>query len=336
MKDRRILLEHGSGGMLMNSLIHDTFMSVFRNDHLDALGDSAVLQIGKKKLCFTTDSYVVDPIFFPGGDIGSLAVHGTVNDIAMCGGRPMYISAGFILEEGFPVSDLEKIVASMGEAAKASGVQIVTGDTKVVTKGSADKIFINTSGIGLVDYRTDICPASIREGDSIIVNGTIGDHGAAILSTRQDLGFRSSIVSDSAPLSSLVEDILKASRGIHFMRDATRGGLGAVLVEAALSSSLSLEIEEQHIPVRDNVRGLCEILGLDPMFIANEGKMILVCRGHDADKVLGVMKGHPLGADAAIIGRVVRSGRGRVVLRTFVGGSRELDLPEGELIPRIC
>ncbi|HVN72029.1 MAG TPA: hydrogenase expression/formation protein HypE, partial [Desulfomonilia bacterium] len=222
MKDDRILLEHGSGGMLMNSLIRDAFMPVFKNEYLDRMGDSAVVTIGKKKICFTTDSYVVDPIFFPGGDIGSLAVHGTVNDISMCGGKPLFLSAGFILEEGFSSMDLKKIVASMGRAAQAAGVQIVTGDTKVVTKGSADKIFINTAGIGVVEYKTEISAASIKPGDAVIVSGTIGDHGAAILSTRQDLGFRSNILSDSAALNGLVESILKVSKGIHFMRDATR------------------------------------------------------------------------------------------------------------------
>jgi len=336
MKDKRILLEHGSGGMLMNDLIRDAFLPYFHNEYLDQMTDSAVLELGKKKVCFTTDSYVVDPIFFPGGDIGSLAVHGTVNDIAMMGGRPLFMSAGFILEEGFPFSDLRRIVESMAGAAEESGVQIVTGDTKVVARGSADKIFINTSGLGIIEYTTPIGPSAIQEGDAIIVNGTMGDHGAAILTTRQDLGFRSSIISDSASLTGLVGEILKDIKGVHFMRDATRGGLGAVLVEAALSSKLSFEIEERHVPVRDDVRGLCEILGLDPLFIANEGKMVLVCNLKDADKAVSIMKGHPMGENAAIIGRVRKSSRGRVVLRTFIGGSREIDLPEGELIPRIC
>ena len=336
MKDERILLEHGSGGLLMNALIHDAFMPVFKNDYLDQMLDSAVIAIGKKKVCFTTDSYVVDPIFFPGGDIGSLAIHGTVNDIAMCGGKPLFISVGLILEEGFPKHDLERIITSMGKAAKTAGVQVVTGDTKVVPKGSADKIFINTSGLGIVEYKAAISPKSIRKDDCIIVSGTIGDHGAAILSTRQDLGFKSNILSDSAALNGLVEDVLAVSKNIRFMRDATRGGLGAVLVEAAMASSLAFEIEEQQIPVRDDVRGLCEILGLDPIFIANEGKMVVICAGSDADKVLSVMKDHPLGGSAAVIGRVTQTGRSRVILRTVVGGSRELDLPEGELIPRIC
>lgn len=337
MKDERILLEHGSGGMLMNDLIRHAFMPVLGNEYLDQMGDSAVVTIGAKRLCFTTDSYVVDPIFFPGGDIGSLAVHGTVNDIAMCGGRPQYISVGLILEEGFLRSDLARIIDSLGRASGEAGVRVVTGDTKVVPRGSADKIFINTSGIGVVEYKTPLSPLSIRPGDVIIVSGTMGDHGAAILSTRSDLGFRSNILSDSAPLNGLVEGILKTSRSVRFMRDATRGGLGAVLVEAAQACSLSFEIEEERIPVRDDVRGLCEILGLDPIFIANEGKMVAVCSGRDASKVLHFMQSHPLGGNAAVIGKVSEATtRGRVILRTVVGGSRELDLPEGELIPRIC
>ncbi|HWR67598.1 MAG TPA: hydrogenase expression/formation protein HypE [Desulfomonilia bacterium] len=336
MKHDTILLEHGSGGMLMNDLIHSVFVPMFRNDYLEQMGDGAVVEIGGRRICFTTDSYVVDPIFFPGGDIGSLAVHGTVNDIAVCGGRPLYLSAGIILEEGFPRADLERIVASMAEAAGKAGVQVVTGDTKVVPRGSVDKIFINTSGIGLVGYKAPLSPKSIQEGDAVIVSGTIGDHGAAILSTRTDLGFRSNILSDSAALNGLVEVILQESRNVRFMRDATRGGLGAVLVEAALASGLTFEIEEQLVPVRDDVRGLCEILGLDPVFIANEGKMVVVCSGKDAGRVVSSMKAHPLGGNAAVIGRVAGGTRGRVVLKTVVGGSREIDLPEGELIPRIC
>lgn len=336
MREDTILLEHGSGGMLMNELIRKVFMPVFRNEFLDQMGDGAVVRIGSKRLCFTTDSYVVDPIFFPGGDIGSLAVHGTVNDIAMCGGRPLYMSAGLILEEGFPRAHLERIVASMGEAAAKAGVQVVTGDTKVVPRGSADRIFINTSGIGIVEYKPVISATSIREGDAIIVSGTIGDHGAAILSTRADLGFCSTILSDSAALNGLVEVVLGASGNVRFMRDATRGGLGAVLVEAATASGLTFEIDEQLVPVRDDVRGLCEILGLDPLFIACEGRMVVVCSARDARKVVSSMRGHDLGRDAAMIGRAAGGAHGRVILKTVVGGFREIDLPEGELIPRIC
>jgi hydrogenase expression/formation protein HypE len=336
MKNDRILLEHGSGGLLMNNLIHNIFMPVLRNDYLDNMGDSAVIRIGEKRICFTTDSYVVDPIFFPGGDIGTLAVNGTVNDISMCGGKPEFLSMGLILEEGFPLSDLRKIIASIGLAAEIAGVKVVTGDTKVVAKGSADKIFINTSGIGVVEYEKEISARSIEPGDVIIVSGTIGDHGSAILSTRQDLGFRSDILSDCAPLNGMVEGILKASPNIRFMRDATRGGLGAILVEVTQQSGLSMEIQEANIPVRSDVRGLCEILGLDPIFIANEGKMVVICPEKDAVTVLSSMKSHQYGRDAAIIGSMSEGLRARVVLSTIIGGSRELDLPEGELIPRIC
>lgn len=336
MKDDKILLEHGGGGLLMSSLIREIFVPALHNEYLDRMGDSAVIRIGEQRVCFTTDSYVVDPIFFPGGDIGSLAVNGTVNDISMCGGVPAFLSLGIILEEGFPVQDLRRIVASIGEAAKAAGVRVVTGDTKVVARGSCDKIFINTSGIGVVDYAPELSASSIEPGDALIVSGTIGDHGAAILSTRQDLGFRSDILSDCAPLNGLVQVILKASPHVRFMRDATRGGLGAILVEASEQSGLSLEIDEHSIPVRQEVAGLCEILGLDPLFIANEGKMVAVCAPEDAEEVLSCMRAHPLGSRAAIIGHVARGSRPRVVLNTLIGGTRELDLPEGELIPRIC
>lgn len=336
MKDDKILLEHGGGGLLMSNLIREIFVPALHNEYLDRMGDSAVIRIGGQRVCFTTDSYVVDPIFFPGGDIGSLAVNGTVNDISMCGGVPAFLSLGIILEEGFPVQDLRRIVASIGEAAKAAGVRIVTGDTKVVARGSCDKIFINTSGIGVVDYAPELSASSIEPGDALIVSGTIGDHGAAILSTRQDLGFRSDILSDCAPLNGLVQGILKASPHVRFMRDATRGGLGAILVEASEQSGLSLEIDEHSIPVRQEVGGLCEILGLDPLFIANEGKMVVVCAPEDAEEVLSCMRAHPLGSRAAIIGHVTRGARPRVVLNTLIGGTRELDLPEGELIPRIC
>jgi len=336
MKDDKILLEHGGGGLLMSNLIREIFVPALHNEYLDRMGDSAVIRIGEQRVCFTTDSYVVDPIFFPGGDIGSLAVNGTVNDISMCGGTPAFLSLGIILEEGFPVQDLRRIVASIGEAAETAGVRVVTGDTKVVARGSCDKIFINTSGIGVVEYASELSASSIELGDTVIVSGTIGDHGAAILSTRQDLGFRSDILSDCAPLNGLVQGILRASPHVRFMRDATRGGLGAILVEASEQSGLSLEIDEHSIPVRQEVGGMCEILGLDPLFIANEGKMVVVCAPEDAEEVLSCMRAHPLGSRAAIIGHVTRGSRPRVVLNTLIGGTRELDLPEGELIPRIC
>lgn len=322
--------------MMTGKLIAEKFLPQFLNPYLERLEDGAVLTIGGTKLCFTTDSYVVHPVFFPGGDIGSLAVHGTVNDLSMCGGKPLFLSAGFILEEGFKLSDLDRIIASMADAARKANVQIVTGDTKVVPKGAADGIFINTAGIGLIDYPSTISTSAIMPGDAIIVNGFIGDHGAAILNRRDNLGFKSEILSDSAPLNGLVEAILMASPNIHAMRDATRGGLGAILAEMAEQSQCDLSVEETRIPVRDDVRGFCEILGLDPLFLANEGKMVTFCSAADAERVLAAMKSHEFGKHAAIIGNVSKKGRGRFILTTAIGGTREIDKPAGELVPRIC
>ena len=339
MKTDKILLEHGSGGLLSNEIVSKLFLPAFRNPLLEQLTDSAVLELGGKRVCFTTDSYVVSPVFFPGGNIGSLAVHGTVNDLAVCGGRPLCMSAGFILEEGLPVSDLRKIVDSMRLAAAQAGVEIVTGDTKVVPRGAADGIFINTSGIGIVEYAQRISPESIEEGDAIILSGSIGDHGAAIMGLRE--GFENAgIVSDSAPLNGLVDRALAASGRIHCMRDATRGGLGAVLVEIASQAKAELEIRECDIPVKEAVRGLCEILGMEPLYLANEGKLALFCHKDDALKVLDAMRGHEFGRDAAVIGEVTGKKEGRpgsrALLRTVAGGTRVLDLPAGELVPRIC
>jgi hydrogenase expression/formation protein HypE len=287
-------------------------------------------------LCFTTDSYVVDPVFFPGGDIGSLAVHGTVNDLSVCGGKPLVMSAGFILEEGFPMEDLRRITLSMSEAARKAGVAVVTGDTKVVTRGAADGLFINTSGIGLIDYPTPLSVKSIEPGDAVIVSGTIGDHGAAVLSRRKELGIISEIRSDSAPLNGLIGAVLEASPNIHCMRDPTRGGLGAILAEIARQSGCLIEVREKDVPVREEVRGICEILGFDPLFLANEGKVALFCSPEDAERILKVMRANEYGRQAAVIGTVGQRGRGRLVLRTAIGGSREVDLPVGELVPRIC
>jgi hydrogenase expression/formation protein HypE len=331
-----ILLAHGSGGRLTHDLITSKFLPHLGNSLLDVLGDSAVFDLGNKRLCFTTDSYVISPIFFPGGNIGSLSVHGTVNDIAVSGGRPLFMSAGFILEEGFGMDDLEAIIKSMANAAREAGVKIVTGDTKVVSKGSADKIFINTSGVGVIEYEGEISMERIAPGDLVIINGTIGDHGAAVMSTREGIGFSPNLTSDCASLNGLIEGILRLTPNIHFMRDATRGGLGAVLVEAAQGSGARIEINERDIPVKEEVRGLCEILGLDPLTIANEGKVVVFCPGSDADRVLTFMKGHVHGRDSAVIGTVTGSGEKRVILNTVVGGSRQIDMPVGELIPRIC
>ncbi len=335
MTREKILLEHGAGGLLSNDLVRKLFLPAFSNPSLQQLTDSAVLELKGKKICFTTDSYVVSPVFFPGGDIGSLAVHGTVNDLAVCGGKPLCMSAGLILEEGFPMSDLEKIVGSMSSAALKTGVQFVAGDTKVVPKGAADGIFINTSGIGLVEYPFKIAPESIAPGDAIIVNGSIGDHGAAIMSCREGLQPNAGILSDSAPLNGLIEEVLESGIRVHCMRDATRGGLGAVLVELAAQSGTELEIRESDIPIKEGVRGFCEVLGIDPLYLANEGKLAMFCPEADARKVLEIIDKHEFGRGAAIIGRA--AGRsGRALLRTIAGGTRVLDLPSGELVPRIC
>jgi hydrogenase expression/formation protein HypE len=336
MQHDRILLEHGSGGQLSNDLIAGMFLPLLRNPLLEKLEDGAVFELSGVKLCFTTDSFVVHPRFFPGGDIGSLAVHGTVNDLAMCGGKPLVLSVGFILEEGFSMEELEQIVRSLGAAAEKAGVAIVTGDTKVVPRGAADGLFINTAGIGIVGYPTPLSIRSIKPGDALLVNGPIGDHGAAILSAREDFGFVSRIASDSAPLNGLVETILAANLEIHCMRDATRGGLGAILAEIAGQSGLRIDIRERDIPVREEVRGICEILGFDPLFLANEGRMALFCSEAATDEVLAVMRRHEHGREAEVIGTVAEDKRGRLVMETLIGGSREIDLPTGELVPRIC
>jgi hydrogenase expression/formation protein HypE len=336
MKYDKILLEHGGGGLLSNELITEYFLPHFKNPYLERMEDSAVLTIGSRKLCFTTDSYVVSPVFFPGGNIGSLAVHGTVNDLSVCGGKPVYLSCGFILEEGFPFDSLETIIQTMAEAAAAAHVKIVTGDTKVVARGAADGIFINTSGIGLVEYPGVLSVKSIRQGDVIIVNGTVGDHGAAIIQARENLSLTSDILSDSAPLNDLIAGILNTSPNVHCMRDATRGGLGAILAEIAKSAQVRIDVDEKSIPVKENVRAVCEILGFDPLFLANEGKMILFCPAADAEAVLAAMRNHPYGRNAALIGSVSPAVQGRVVLKTSIGGERIVDLPMGELVPRIC
>ena len=337
MRHEKILLEHGSGGLLSNELVSNTFLPLFRNVFLEKLEDGAVFDITETRLCFSTDSYVVQPVFFPGGNIGSLAVHGTVNDLSMCGGIPQYLSAGFIIEEGFPMKDLETIIASMAEAAEKAGVKIITGDTKVVSRGAADGIFINTSGIGTITYKSPIGISNIRPGDSVIINGTIGDHGTAILSVREGMGIGEGILSDSAPLNGIVEEILNACPDVHCMRDATRGGLGAILAEIAQQTGLAITIDETLIPVKEEVRGACEIIGLDVLYLANEGKFAIFCPEQSAEIVLDIMRTNQFGRDAALIGTVTESsGRGRLILKTAIGGSREIDLPTGEIVPRIC
>ncbi|NIM02983.1 hydrogenase expression/formation protein HypE [bacterium] len=331
---KRILLAHGSGGKLSHQLIK-SFVKKFRNLPLAKLDDSAVLKF-KGKLAFTTDSYVVDPIYFPGGDIGKLAVNGTVNDLAMVGARPLYLSASAIIEEGFSLNELEGIVDSMNRAARAAGVKIVAGDTKVVGKGGADKVFINTSGIGLVDSGVDISSKNARLGDKIILSGTIGDHGIAILNAREGFDFRTKVKSDCQPLNGMVSEILKVSKNVHVLRDPTRGGLATSLNEIAKQSGVGIEIEEEKIPVKEEVKAVCEMLGFDPLYIANEGKLVAFVPQKDCAKILNAIKKNKQGKDAQIIGAVVSRHKGRVVVKTSVGGERVLDMLTGEQLPRIC
>jgi hydrogenase expression/formation protein HypE len=335
-QSEEILLGHGSGGKLSAQLIERLFVPAFRNPLLDALDDQAILTVEASRLAFTTDSYVVTPIFFPGGDIGELAVNGTVNDLAVGGAQPLALSLAFILEEGLPLADLRRVVESARQAAERAGVRIVTGDTKVVGRGSGDKIFVNTSGIGIVPPGVDLSSRNVRPGDVVLLSGPIGDHGVAILSQREGLTFAGEIASDTAPLHELVAAALAASPRIHAMRDPTRGGVAATLVEIASRQRVGIEVDERVIPVRDVVRGACEILGLDPLLVANEGKLVAFVPARDASAVLAAMRAHPLGRDAVRIGHVTDEHPGTVLLRTPIGGDRILDLPFGEALPRIC
>ena len=337
-KTDKILMAHGSGGQLSHDLVEQIFLKHFHNPILANLDDAAVLPspTSDSRFALTTDSYVIHPLFFPGGDIGKLAVCGTVNDLAMRGARPLYLTTGFILEEGLPLEDLERIVVSMAATAKTAGVQIVAGDTKVVERGSADGLFINTAGVGLVPEGVNISGANARPGDIVIVSGTIGDHGIAIMSQREGLAFNTPLVSDCAPLSGLVATLLEASPAVHCLRDPTRGGLATVLNELARRSGVGIEIEETHIPVRDAVRGMCELLGLDPLYVANEGKLVAVVAQEDAEKALAALRAHEYGTEAVIIGRAVAEHPGRVVVRTPLGARRIVDMLVGEQLPRIC
>jgi len=337
MQFDRILLSHGSGGRLSQQLIHDVFLKELGNEILDELNDSAVFNVAEGKLAYTTDAYVVSPIFFPGGDIGRLSVCGTVNDLSMSGAKPFYLSASFIIEEGLSINDLKTILMSMKQAADEAGVKIVCGDTKVVGRGMADKVFITTSGIGLIPDGIDISPRRIRPGDSVILSGTIGDHGIAILSQREGLGFSSDFISDVAPLNHLVASMLdEVGNDIHAMRDPTRGGLATTLNEFAQVANLGMRIYEDKIPVQDNIRGACELLGFDPLYIANEGKLVTIVENVAGDRVLACMKRHPLGINAEIIGEVVEKPEGMVSLVTRIGGTRVIDMMVGDQLPRIC
>jgi hydrogenase expression/formation protein HypE len=337
---KHIVLGHGSGGKLTADLIDKIFLPAFRNPTLDRLDDQAVVTIDGARLAFTTDSFVVTPIFFPGGDIGRLAIHGTVNDLAMSGARPLYLSAAFILEEGLAVDDLRRVVESMRSAAAEAGVQLVTGDTKVVNRGKGDQIFITTTGIGVIEQDISISADRARPGDKILLSGYIGDHGMTIMSQREGLEFESSIESDCAPLNSLVTAMLAttscANDFIHTLRDPTRGGVATTLNEIAKHADVGMVLDERTIPVRESVKGACEVLGLDPLYVANEGKLLAMVAPEMADAVLEQMRRHRLGQDAAIIGEVVEAHRGMVLMKTEIGGTRVLDVMFGEQLPRIC
>lgn len=339
LRDEKITLSHGSGGKATHNLIEGVFAPAFSNPLLDVMDDSATFAVDStaQRLAFTTDTYVVSPLFFPGGDIGKLAVHGTINDLAMAGAQPLYLSAGFILEEGFPIAELRRIVASMAQAAADAGISIVTGDTKVVQRGKADGLFINTAGVGVIRANWPIGQTQLQPGDRVLLSGPIGDHGIAVMFAREALDIETDIQSDTAPLHSLAGAVLDAAgEAVHCMKDPTRGGVATALNEMAMGSEVSIALDEQSIPVRAEVRGACEILGLDPLTIANEGKMLAVVAAEKAESALAAMRAHPLGREATIIGTIQAEPPGMVFLRTEIGCLRVLDMLVGDPLPRIC
>ncbi|MBZ0316872.1 MAG: hydrogenase expression/formation protein HypE [Anaerolineae bacterium] len=332
----QIVMGHGGGGKLSNDLVEHLFVPAFHNPMLSSLADGAALAVGGQRLAFSTDSYVVRPLFFPGGSIADLAINGTVNDLAMLGATPLFLSVGMILEEGLPMNTLGSLVDLLATAARIANVQVVTGDTKVVDKGHGDQIYINTSGVGLIPAGIDIAPQNARPGDQILISGTIGDHGMAIMSVREGLEFESPIRSDSAPLNGLVAAMLQCSTNIHVLRDPTRGGVASSLNEIAKSAGVGIALDERQFPVRPEVAAACELLGMDPLYVANEGKLLAIVAPEDADAILETMRQHPLGQDAAIIGEVVSEHRGKVTSRTGIGGTRVVAMQIGEQLPRIC
>ena len=331
-----VLLAHGGGGRLMHQLIETMFVPVFSNPLLDARHDGAVIHLNGTKLAFTTDSYVVRPLFFPGGDIGTLAINGTVNDLAMCGARPLYLSAGFILEEGLPMETLWRVVQSMKRAAEEAGVQLVTGDTKVVDKGKGDEVFINTAGVGIIEHDLTITPTSVQAGDVVLLSGDIGRHGIAIMAVREGLEFESAIESDCAPLADIVMKLLDAGVRVRCMRDLTRGGLASALIEIAEAANVHINIDESVIPVREDVQGACEILGFDPLYLANEGRFVAFVAASDAERALGLMSAHASGRGACVVGRVTEDAPAMVTMRSRIGATRIVDMFSGEQLPRIC
>ena len=336
MREERVTMAHGAGGKATQTLVQAVFLEAFRNPLLEPLEDQAVFAWNGSRMAYTTDSFVVSPLFFPGGDVGDLAVNGTVNDLAVAGARPLYLTAGFILEEGFPTADLERIAASMARAAAAAGVQIVTGDTKVVQHGKADGCFINTSGIGAIERDIRLGAANVKPGDAILVSGPIGDHGITIMLARGELDLVSEIVSDTAPLHGLVGTLLDATTAVHCMRDATRGGVATILNEIAAAAGVSMVVDENAVPVRAEVRGACEILGIDPLYAACEGRMVVFAAGDAAQTALEALRSHPLGSGAAIVGSVRADPPGMVLLKTQFGGTRIVDMLVGDPLPRIC
>jgi hydrogenase expression/formation protein HypE len=336
LRDAHITLSHGSGGKASHTLIESVILSAFSNALLDGAADAAVLAAGTGRIAMTTDSYVVSPLFFPGADIGKLAVNGTVNDLAVAGARPIALSVGLILEEGLEMDLLRRVIDSMAVAAAAAGVPIVTGDTKVVHRGKADQLFVNTTGVGVVDDSMRLSVDSVRPGDAVIVSGYIGDHGMAVMLAREALELEADIQSDSAPLYTLVTDLLRAAPATRVIKDPTRGGVGTTLNEIARRARVAIALEEERVPVRIAVRGACEILGLDPLHIANEGKLVAIVPRSEAHAALGALHAHPLGTDAAIVGEVLSEPAGMVLLRTGIGGSRVLDMLVGDPLPRIC
>ncbi|MFC5995066.1 hydrogenase expression/formation protein HypE [Pseudonocardia hispaniensis] len=337
IREERITLAHGAGGKATHTLIEAVFVEAFRNPVLEQLEDGASLDTGAGRLAFTTDSFVVAPLFFPGGNIGDLAVNGTVNDLAMCGARPLYLSAGFILEEGFPVADLHRVVDSMAAAARAAGVQVVTGDTKVVDRGKADGCYINTAGVGLLDRPLRLAASAARPGDVVLVSGPIGDHGITVMLARGELDISADIRSDTAPLHGLTAALLDAvGEGVRLLRDATRGGVATICNEVAVASQVAVVLDEGSVPVRPIVTGAAELLGIDPLYVASEGRLVAVVAPERVDAALAALRAHPLGAEAAVIGAVRDDPPGLVMLRTAFGGTRIVDLLVGDPLPRIC
>jgi len=331
-----VTLAHGGGGRLMHQLLENFVIPAFRNEMLEARHDGAVLDVAETRLAFTTDSYVVSPLFFPGGDIGTLAVNGTVNDLAMCGARPLAISTAFIIEEGLPFDTLKRVLESIRMSAQEADVKVVTGDTKVVDRGKGDGLFVNTAGIGVIKHNGLIAPASVRSGDAVLLSGDVGRHGVAIMAVREGLEFESTIQTDCAPLSAPVQALLEAGIDVHCLRDLTRGGLATALIEIAESSRLHINIEEQAIGVEENVRGACEILGLDPLYLANEGRFVAIVAGKDAERALEIMKKHGVSSHASRIGIVAEAPASLVTLESCIGTKRILDMHSGEQLPRIC